>query len=664
MREMRVFVFTATSVTEERAFVRRLFARLRWEFRGIVELRPEFRAERTYFSPDEISAAALAAAEVGVFVFFGAGHPFVGEALTGCDQFVYRLASAPNLPHAPPRSAVDQRAESHPGGARGRGAVLRAFDSLADLEDSLLRDLRLWLTVRLGPCAGAGRTAFAPYPGLRPFELDDASLYYGRTRAVHEALEELRTQAEKGVPCLLIHGASGVGKSSLARAGLLPALFCDGPISGWRYALLSPGARGGADVFDELASCLLASDALPEFAGDYGSGALAEALRRYPDVLIPALRTTWERIARPAVDESGEAKLVLLIDPLDTMLDTHRVPLETRHRFARALSALANSGLVWIVATVRSDYDDVLAGDSDWRHWLGDSGHYWLPPPTRQELRQMIDLPGERAGMVFEDDPETGKPLNELLAYYVIREPLVFPVLGKVLERLYLECRDEGVVRARAYRDLGGFPGTLAAQAGALPGGMAGEWRDALFSYLVSYGIGQTERPTRRRALFRELPRSRQMAALVEALVGARLLCAHSSEQGPALTLVHEALLGHWSVLRLWVENHRGFMRVRDGVASALVQWQQHARDATLLLPNGEFLRQARRWARGAPACFSKEQAEYLERSYRVARSRRLKRYALAGVLLLSVLVPVCSAYWGTPQRFWSSSHRMTAWLK
>lgn len=108
-----------------------------------------------------------------------------------------------------------------------------------------------------------------PYRGLLSFEFEHASVFFGRTRARNEIRELLARQVARGNGCVLMLGASGSGKSSLVKAGLLPDLLLPGMIGRAalvRWALIRPSDTGG-DLTAALAATMLSPTALPELAG-------------------------------------------------------------------------------------------------------------------------------------------------------------------------------------------------------------------------------------------------------------------------------------------------------------------------------------------------------------------------------------------------------------
>ena len=122
--------------------------------------------------------------------------------------------------------------------------------------------LRQWLESHglLGPRLKWPKEKGSPFRGLAPFEAEHAAVFFGRDRVIDEARRRLAAAAEAATPFLLIVGASGSGKSSLARAGLIPRLTTPGIVASvdiWRVAIMKP-SEGQAGAIASLAAALLA----------------------------------------------------------------------------------------------------------------------------------------------------------------------------------------------------------------------------------------------------------------------------------------------------------------------------------------------------------------------------------------------------------------------
>ena len=145
----------------------------------------------------------------------------------------------------------------------------------------------------------------SPFRGLNFFDFEHAPIFHGRTKAIGEVLEALEAQVKAQRPFVLVVGASGSGKSSLVRAGVLPLLTQPGTIEGiglWRWAVTRPGAGGsGGDCFDALAAALLEPPALPALEDPESLNAirdLATELREHSDSVALRVRDALDHAAR------------------------------------------------------------------------------------------------------------------------------------------------------------------------------------------------------------------------------------------------------------------------------------------------------------------------------------------------------------------------------
>jgi len=171
-----------------------------------------------------------------------------------------------------------------------RGEFRAAFSTFVDLdefEQRLERDLRSRIERRaagLRESAPALSSAMwlkgSPFRGLQTYQFEHAPIFFGRAEVTKMAVERLVANAEAGRPFLLVLGASGAGKSSLAQAGILPALYVPGVVAGvgaWFRAVMRPGAHPSG-LFASLAAALTAEHALPELLAGQSVANLANHL--------------------------------------------------------------------------------------------------------------------------------------------------------------------------------------------------------------------------------------------------------------------------------------------------------------------------------------------------------------------------------------------------
>jgi len=173
--------------------------------------------------------------------------------------------------------------------------------------------------------AGAGvadRSRGNPYRGLQSFELENAAYFFGRSRARNELREVLAGRIEDGRAFVLVLGASGSGKSSLVKAGLLADLALPGMIGRValvRHAVLRPSDRGGKPTEALAAAMIQRSEALPERGHaplDYTVESLAALLRDAPVHAVPPLRQALGQAGRGAgLSAAGEVSVPRLAGP-------------------------------------------------------------------------------------------------------------------------------------------------------------------------------------------------------------------------------------------------------------------------------------------------------------------------------------------------------------
>ena len=314
-----------------------------------------------------------------------------------------------------------------------------------------------------------------PFRGLNFFDFEHAPIFHGRTKAIGEVLEALEAQVRAQRPFVLVVGASGSGKSSLVRAGVLPLLTQPETIEGvglWRWSVTTPGAGGsGGDCFDALAAALLEPPALPALQDSESRNAirdLATELREHSDSVALRVRDALDHAAREwkiqqshslkererQLRESGrlddadlarqrrerlelpKARLALVIDQLEELF-TAGFSLEVRQKYISALAGLVRSGRVFVLATLRSDFYPRYQEFPDLIELAKPSGKFDLRPPTAYELGNMIRLPAEAAGLRFEQKRETGQRLDQALRDAAAVTPESLPLLEHVLSLLY-----------------------------------------------------------------------------------------------------------------------------------------------------------------------------------------------------------------------------------
>ena len=562
-------------------------------------------------------------------------------------------------------------------------AAFHEFRTTAEFEDQLDHHLRVLFEEMLGAGDGPGGRFIAPalewdpqqhgspFRGLKRFDFEHRAIYFGRTKAINEVLEMLRRQAAAGCPFVLAFGKSGVGKSSFLRAGVLPFLVEPGVIEGvgvWRYAIFEPSDSTG-DLLDGLAVALLSQTALPGLAASLAprqasdsecEAQLASMLRKSPDSVVPLLRSQLNALAdalqqqRP-VEEPLDARLALLIDPVEEIFTRHGASSEDRECFLRAIRSLASSGLVWVLGSMRSDFYERCAEHRALLDLKSGNGQYHLAPPTSAEMSRMIRLPAQLAGLQFEEHPEDG-PLDEVLRDTASGDPGALPLLQFTLDEIYQRggAAESGWLTFKTYNDLGGMHGAVRTRAEETLAGIAGllgPRLDAVFSAVFSALVGFKDEAAQRSVrLYSPLDRlvadpDRKM--LVDAFIQARLFMTDiDDEQRPVVTVSHETLLRHWPRLEEWIEKNQDFLRARNRATADAARWREEGRDAAFLRHEGKPLAEGRELLAQHRAELAAPEIEFLAASIAHADERRRSvqrrtRAIIASMATLAILAAI-----------------------
>jgi WD40 repeat protein len=402
-----------------------------------------------------------------------------------------------------------------------------------------------------------------PFPGLRPFEVDQHRVFFGRTEETKELAELLRSPAEhaKGA-ALLVVGPSGCGKSSLARAGLLPVM-ADVP-GWWTLPPIVPGADPVAVLVRELATAArqLGLDwTVAQVRQQLGTGRLTELA----DELL---------LAAPG----GRRRLLIVVDQFEELL-TQTAPIE-RARFAELLGP-ALDGPVQLVATLRSEFLDQL---------LADPGLATLPtqvyplrPLRREALRSVIEKPARLAGIDV-DDSLVDRLVNDTDSGEAL------PLLAFTLAQLADGISRGGRLSSTRYDKLGGVQSALTDQANAAladaiaAGGRSCEQVIAGLLRLVT--VDEQGRPTRWRVPRNHLPEP--VARELDIFVGRRLLTTDTDHGSPVVGVTHEAFLSAWELLAQAIQDNVSALRTRRAVEYAATEWNTQGRPPDRLWERGQ----------------------------------------------------------------------------
>jgi hypothetical protein len=435
-----------------------------------------------------------------------------------------------------------------------------------------------------------------PYRGLQSFNLEDAPLFFGRTTALNQLREVLETQNALRRGFLIVTGGSGSGKSSLLKAGLLADLRYPnriGRVAHCRYATLRPSDHAG-QLMLSIGHALLSSTAFPELASvGWSPKELASVATQDPQRIIEALRHAASVVARgQKLRDASDVRLCIIIDQLEELF-TAGIPRSAINELTRLITLLARSEVVWVIASLRSDFYHRLDDLPDLL-LLVERGYYRLKAPSPTELGQMIRKPAQLAGLRFENHPETGVALDAVLQDDAVSDPTALPLLEFALTELWNQRSADGLLTFDAYERMGRMTGAIAERAEGLIATMSAATQSHLAPTLRALVkvSGAEHQPTAATVNRSRIAATIERAEILDSLIAARLVMTDDTENrgDPRCRFTHEKLLETWPRLKKLAQADRQFLQVRDRLRTAAEAWAGRNRAADLLLPRGSQL--------------------------------------------------------------------------
>lgn len=498
-----------------------------------------------------------------------------------------------------------------------------------------------------------------PYRGLLPFEEKHSKLFFGRTELIEKLQNFVKTH-----PLTVILGASGSGKSSLVKAGLIPKLKQE---KSDKWCILSP-IRPGETPFSALNNALV----------DAG---LPNVELRNPQKTLTQSIAIWAK-------NHPNFKLFILIDQSEEIITLCQDEHERQEFFQQILTAInSHWDTLRVVLSLGSDFepqvrDAGLKFVPEVFHKLGNtelrnrwqSGRFIVPAMTRGDLREAIEKPAEARVMYFQ--PHN---LVEQLIDEVADMPGALPLLSFALSELYLKClkrqqaaRYKGVIIDRAltqedYQELGGVILSLTRR--------ADEEYQALFQEnpayeqvirhlmlrMVALGGGEL---ARRQVPLSELEYPPQKNSLVKDVIErfctARLLVKGQDAEGNSyVEPAHDALVRGWKKLLAWTQSEEEHLVLQRRLTPAAVEWNsqqpttldwtanprdrwnklcKRKQQKKFLWDTNPRLDSLKQVLNSTDNWFNQVEAEFVQRSLQRQHSNRLRTIGLVAIAFAVVL--------------------------
>jgi WD40 repeat protein/basic membrane lipoprotein Med (substrate-binding protein (PBP1-ABC) superfamily)/DNA-binding SARP family transcriptional activator len=396
----------------------------------------------------------------------------------------------------------------------------------------------------------------SPYKGLEYFDVNDAALFFGRERLTTHLLSHLQTSS-----FLAVVGASGSGKSSIVRAGLIPALESQG----WLVGIMTPTAhpRHALHALFTKDQCLPTETFFTEHVQD--------------------------QIMLAHLDGQGARRSLLVIDQFEeifTLCDDE----QERQAYLNHLFTVRDNEQWSVMIVLRSDFYANCGQYQALRDALSNHQEY-IGPMSAEELRSAMEEPARREGWQIEPG------LVDLILREVKGEPGALPLLSHTLLETW-KRRSGRWMTLKGYAEVGGVHGAVTRTAEMVFNRQLNEEQQNIARkvFLRLTELQEDLTGTRRRVNTSEFlagpAGDEQVKAVLNILAAARLITMSENN----VEIAHEALIREWPKLRQWLEEDRAGIRLHHQLAEAARHWEEFGRDASELY-RGARLAQVLEWA-------------------------------------------------------------------
>jgi WD40 repeat protein len=427
---------------------------------------------------------------------------------------------------------------------------------------------RVWVYFIERPPKHSWTSTRPPFPGLESFTELDAAVFFGRDAEIEQLLDRMNPVSDSRAHRFVsVVGPSGVGKSSLVQAGLLPRLAQRRK----RWVIVPPMIPENRPIGNlaRVLAALLPNVDVAELTHELTSD--PTALAGYTDAIRAAV---GHRLA----------SVLLVVDQAEELLTV--AAEEEGYAFLSLIrNTLLRDSRLWVVATLRSEFltGFLQAGFADLF-----SSPVTIGTLDRAAFFGVIERPAAKAGLTIDRDVV-------MAAVNDTGSGDALPLLAYTLQAIYLRVGSGGSVTLDEYRRLGGVTGALSKQADKVTAELQAEGTSAdvittLLKFVTFEGTTATRRPVRRSHL------DAGERKVVDGFIEARLLTSDSAGSDVTINVAHEALFRQWAPFRQAIEARAEDIRQRSQLERWADEWVNSGRKDSYLL-GGDRLASAERWA-------------------------------------------------------------------